>query len=232
GNSTESGARTQLSQSIPHVLNYRFHSRFNPAKPFVIKCSGKPSGTYSKCHTRPLSDTPLAIKEKTEFGEAATEWLCPIVDADAQERTFAGNASVEVSARFRGHSGRIVARLDRKCLGLRNQRSPPIILYRWADSVGLPTEWRKFTGCVHDRTKSGKLSIRSIKGHLGAIACHKMPDESRSCLLVAPDDDDHEGPWLGDRTTGYSWFLFLELGCGQIHFMRLGVNVHCSSADR
>lgn len=70
--------------------------------------SGKPSGTYSKFHTRPSSGSPLAIKEKTEFGEAATEWLCPIVDADAQERTIAGNASVEVRGRFRGHSGRII----------------------------------------------------------------------------------------------------------------------------
>src|ERR1700693_810139 len=50
-------------------------------------------------------------------------------------------------------------------------------------------------------------------------------------VSVSRDDNDHEGSRLGYRATGCSRVLFLELGCGQIHFMHLWVNVHCSGAD-
>src|ERR1700726_4068032 len=50
-------------------------------------------------------------------------------------------------------------------------------------------------------------------------------------VSVSRDDIDHEGSRVGYRATGCSRFLFLELGCGQIHFMHLWVNVHCSGAD-
>ena len=54
---------------------------------------------------------------------------------------------------------------------------------------------------------------------------------SGTYLLVLGDNDDHKGPGLGYRTTRGSRFLFLELGCGQIHPVPLRVDVHGFGAD-
>src|SRR5579864_3846149 len=49
-------------------------------------------------------------------------------------------------------------------------------------------------------------------------------------LLVAPNDDDHEGAGLGRRAS--SWFRFLKLSRGQIDLVLLRVDVHCFGAQR
>src|SRR5437762_6767572 len=49
-------------------------------------------------------------------------------------------------------------------------------------------------------------------------------------LLLAPDNDDHEG--AGFRCRARSWFRFLKLGRRQIDLVLLWVDVHCFGAQR